>query len=124
MDVDVARFRQGVVDVAHIRCPDLVSGARLERHLALLMRTPLRFVQLVEVAVGFEDPANGSDAEMYAGLLQGRLHPERPELSGFSCKRLTASIALRSTFRTPFGLPRFLSSSPSGPSSTQRLTTL
>ena len=44
--------------------------------------------------------------------------------SGFSCSLRTSTIALRSTFCTPFGRPRFLSSSPAGPSSIHRVSTL
>jgi hypothetical protein len=44
------------------------------------MGTPLWLIQLVEITVGPQDPADGPDAQMYAGLLQGRLHPECAEL--------------------------------------------
>jgi hypothetical protein len=42
---------------------------------------------------------------------------------GFCWRRLTASMAFRSTLRTPGGRPWGLSCSPSGPSSTQRFRT-
>ncbi|CAA9413622.1 MAG: hypothetical protein AVDCRST_MAG22-2064 [uncultured Rubrobacteraceae bacterium] len=44
--------------------------------------------------------------------------------SGFSCSLRTSTIASRSTFCTPFGRPRFLSSRPAGPSSIHRASTL
>ena len=43
---------------------------------------------------------------------------------GFCCSLLTASMAFRSTLRTPGGLPCDLSSRPSTPSSTHRLRIL
>src|SRR5215213_6835515 len=112
-----------VVYVADVGGPVLVPPPRGEGHLALIFDRPLRFLQAVELAVG------GQDGPQVLGL---RCIPICARAAwirysprwGFCWKRLTASIALSVTLRTPGGRPWGLSSRPSIPSSAHRFGTL
>src|SRR5215212_11937389 len=69
-----------MVEVANVHAPYLVPSTGLERHLLLLLGTPLRFFEAVELAVDSEDAPAGTGAEVDAQLRQSGGDAELPEL--------------------------------------------
>src|SRR5215218_11050044 len=69
-----------MVEVANVHAPYLVPPAGLERHLLLLLGTPLRFFEAVELAVDSEDAPAGAGAEIDPQLRQCRRDAKLPEL--------------------------------------------